>query len=225
MREEQEEKTFNPVKFGLIGALLVAAVVAFLLWLQSYNQTIEALKAEQASTVQQLEKAKKENEELQNKLVDLTSSAAATSSQFKKQLMQRETQLSTIKREKEAEARETEAKLSDLAKEKSAAQAEIAKLKKDTEEKTQSLKKLQEQIGKGQLDLQKVRIDLERAQKSYDDLQRKIHSIEEGDQSAADEMVQQLAEARRQLRQEKEARRRLEEELDMLKGAPPPPNN
>jgi chromosome segregation ATPase len=221
MREEQEEKGFNPVKFGLVGALLVAGVVGFLLWLHSHNQTVEALQTEQAATRQELEKTKLEKEELQNKLVDLTKTAHATSTQFKKQLLARESQLSSVKREKESVSRAADAKLSQLEKEKATAETQIAKMKKDMEERTLELKKLQDHISKSQLDLQKVRVEFDRASKNYAELQRKIRNIEEGDQAAADAMVHQLAEARRELKQERQERRRLEEELDQLRGTPP----
>jgi chromosome segregation ATPase len=221
MRDEQEEKGFNPVKFGLLGALLVAAVVAFLLWLQSHNQTVEALRSEQALTVQQLEQTKKERDDLQNKLVELTASSHATSTQFKKQLILRESQLSTVKKQKEAESRAAEAKLTQLQKDKSAAETQIADLRKEVESKSQDLKKVQDQIAKGQLDLQKVKKEMERAQRSYDELQRKIRTIEDGEEAAADAMIQQLAEARRLLKEEREVRRRLQEELDLMRNEPP----
>ncbi len=47
-----------------------------------------------------------------------------------------------------------------------------------------------------------------------------MFSRDDGDQAAADMMVQQLAEARRELREEKEARRKLETELDTLRSKP-----
>jgi uncharacterized protein YdcH (DUF465 family) len=85
------------------------------------------------------------------------------------------------------------------------------------DQKTQDLKRLQDQIGKSQLDLQKIRTEFDRATKSYNELQRKIKSIDDGDQAAADVMVQQLAEARRQLKEEQELRHKLEQELDALR--------
>lgn len=221
MHEEQEEKGFNPVKFGLIGALIVAAAVGFLVWIQSHNQTVEALQSQQSATREELEKTKLQRDELQTKLEDLTKTSHATSTQFKKQLLMRESQLSTVKKEKEAQSRAAEAKLLQLAKEKSAAEAEIGKMKKEVDAKTVELKRVQEQINKNQANLQKVQADLQRATKSYNELQRKIRNITEGDQAAADAMVQQLAEARRELRQEQQERRRLQEELEMLRTAPP----
>jgi chromosome segregation ATPase len=218
MREEdQEERGFNPVKFGLIGALIVASAVGFFLWLQSHNQTVEALQNQQAMTQQDLEKTQQERDELRTKLNELTETAHATSTQFKRQLLVRESQLSSVKKEKEAENRAAEAKLGQIQKEKLAAEAEIAALKKEMDAKAAELKKVQGQIGKSQLDLQKVRADFERASKNYEELQRKIRVITEGDQAAADAMVQQLADARRELKQEREARRRVEEELDALR--------
>src|SRR5687768_1169389 len=105
MREEQEEKGFNPVKFGLVGALIVAAVVGILVWLQSHNQTVEALQSQQTATREELETTKLERDELQAKLDELTKTSHATSTQFKKQLLMRESQLSTVKKQKEAESR------------------------------------------------------------------------------------------------------------------------
>ncbi len=221
MREEQEEKGFNPVKFGLVGALIVAAVVGLLVWLQSHNQTVEALQSQQSATREELEKTKLEREELQTKLDELTKTSHATSTQFKKQLLMRESQLSSVKKEKEAENRAADAKLAQLQKDKSVAEAQIAQLKKEMDAKAADLKRVQDQIGKSQLDLQKVRADFDRATKSYNELQRKIRNITDGDQAAADAMVQQLAETRRELKQEKEARRRLEEELNSLRTSPP----
>jgi chromosome segregation ATPase len=223
MQEEQEEKGFNPVKFGIIGALIVAAGVGFLVWLQSHNQTVEALQSQQTATRQELEKTKIERDELQTKLEELTETSHATSTQFKKQLLMRESQLSSVKREKEAESRSAQAKLSQLEKEKSAAEARIAEMKKEVETKAAELKRVQEQINKSQMNLQKLQADFQRATKNYNELQRKIRNITDGDQAAADAMVQQLAEARRELKQEQETRRRLEEELDLLRTSSPDP--
>jgi chromosome segregation ATPase len=218
MREEyKEEPGFNPVKFGLIGALVVAAAVGFLLWLQSHNRTVEALQSQQAATSEELEKTKKEKEDLQGRFDELSKTLTSTSTQYKKQLQQRENQISTVKREKEEVSREASQKLAAIMKEKTAAEAQIVQMKKDMDSKTQDLKKLQDQIGKSQLDLQKIRSEYDRANKSYNELQRKIKSIDDGDQAAADVMVQQLAEARRQLKQEQEARRKLEDELNSIR--------
>jgi chromosome segregation ATPase len=218
MREEyKEEPGFNPVKFGLVGALVVAAAVGFLLWLQSHNRTIEALQSQQAATSEELEKTKKEKEDLQSRFDELSRTLTATSSQYKKQLQQRENQISSVKREKEEESRAASEKLSATVKEKTAAEAQMAQMKKDMDQKTQDLKRLQDQIGKSQLDLQKIRTEFDRATKSYNELQRKIKSIDDGDQAAADVMVQQLAEARRQLKEEQELRHKLEQELDALR--------
>jgi chromosome segregation ATPase len=215
MRDEYKEEPggFSPVKFGLIGALIVAAVVGCILWVQSQNRTIEALQNQQAASSDELQKTKKEKDDVQNQLDELKQTAAATSTQYKKQLQQRESQLSTVKREKEQENQAAEEKLEALKKEKSAAETQIAQMKKDVETKTQALKQLQEQIGKGQADLQKVRAEYDRAQKNYAELQRKIQVIDDGDQAAADMMVQQLAETRRQLKEEQEARKKLEQQL------------
>lgn len=222
MREEyKDESGFNPVKFGLVGALLVAAAVGFLLWLQSHNRTVEALQSQQAATTEELEKTKKDKDDLQGRFDELTKLSSATSSQYKRQLQQRENLLSTVKREKAEESRAADAKLTEIKKEKTAAEAQIAQMKKDMDGKIQELKKLQDQIGKGQSDLQKIRTEFDRATKNYNELQRKIKSIDDGDQAAADMMVQQLAEARRELKQEKEARRQLEEQLDALRADAP----
>lgn len=215
MRDEYKEESggFSPVKFGLIGALVVAAAVGCLLWVQSQNRTIEALQNQQATTSDELQKTKKEKDDLQAQFDELKQTSAATSTQYKKQLQQRESQLSTVKREKEQDNQAAEQKLEELKKQKAAAEAQIAQMKKDVETKTQALKQLQEQIGKGQADLQKVRTEYDRAQKNYAELQRKIQVIDDGDQAAADVMVQQLAETRRQLKEEQEARKKLEEQL------------
>jgi chromosome segregation ATPase len=220
MHEELEEKGFNPVKFGLVGALIVAAVVGFFLWLQSHTQTVEALQSQQLALQKELETTKQERDELETKLGELTEKSHATSTQFKKQLLMRESQLSSVKKEKEAESRAAEARLEQLSKEKSEAEARIAQMKKDMEIKVAELKTLHDKIGKGQQDLQKVRTELDRASKSYNELQRKIRNITEGDQAAADIMVSQLAEARRELKQEKEARQKLEAELNQMRNTP-----
>ena len=215
MREEYKDEPggFSPVKFGLIGALVVAAAVGCLLWVQSQNRTIEALQSQQANTADELQKTKKEKDDLQARFDELKTTSVATSTQYKKQLQQRESQLTSVRREKEQESEAAEQKLESLKKEKAAAEAQMVQMKKDVETKTQALKQLQDQIGKGQADLQKVRAEFDRAQKSYNELQRKIQNIDDGDQAAADVMVQQLAEARRQLKEEQETRRRLEEQL------------
>jgi DNA repair exonuclease SbcCD ATPase subunit len=215
MRDEYKDEPggFSPVKFGLIGALVIAAAVGCLLWVQSQNRTIEALQNQQAATFDELEKTKKEREDLQARFDELKQTSLATSTQYKKQLQQRESQLSTVKREKEQESEVAERKLDALSKEKASAEAQIAQMKKDVEVKSQALKQLQDQIGKGQADLQKVRSEYDRAQKLYSELQRKIKVIDDGDQAAADVMVQQLAETRRQLKEEQEMRRKLEQQL------------
>src|SRR5215475_11980730 len=105
MRDEYKEEPggFSPVKFGLIGALVVAAVVGCLLWVQSQNRTIEALQNQQATTSDELQKTKKEKDDLQARFDELKQTSTATSTQYKKQLQQRESQLTTVKREKEQE--------------------------------------------------------------------------------------------------------------------------
>ena len=46
MREEYEEKSFNPLKFGILAAALVAFVVTSLLYFNSYRET-KAVEAEE----------------------------------------------------------------------------------------------------------------------------------------------------------------------------------
>ena len=213
MREDDEAQGFNPIKFGLIGAAIVAAAVALLLWVHSYSKTAEALQQEISVKEQDLQKAKKENVALQEKFDGLTKESTETSAQLKKQLVQRDSNLVSIKREKDSESRT----VAQLQQDKQAAETQIAQMKKDAEAKTQEIKRLQEQMVKVQSDLQRARAEAQRNAKTSAELQNKLNRITEGDQAAADAMVQQLAEARKQLKQEREVRRRLEEELDSLR--------
>jgi hypothetical protein len=83
-------------------------------------------------------------------------------------------------------------------------------------------KKGQEQVAKLQNDLKNVRQESDRFSKELKVLRDKLNKINEGDRAAADAMVEQLAEAKQELKSEKAARQRLEQELTELRSQSPP---
>ena len=196
---EYEEKGFNPIKFGLVGAIIIAGVVALLLWFHSYSETNEALQQELTMLREDLGKAKQENLDLQKKIDTLTEETNTTSAQLKKQIQQRDSQLLTAKRTLDSESKAANTKLAELKKNLSDAETEITQQKKSMDQKTQEVKRLQEQVSKMQADLNRIRAESEKQGRAAADLQKKLKRITEGDQAAADVMVQQLAEARREL--------------------------
>ena len=220
MREDYEREGFSPIRFGIIGALVIAAVVAGILGYRSYQAT----KLQHSATVQELEQSRAETAQLKKDLSDLQLESQVASDKWKKQLQLRESQLSGLKREKDSESRSASSQLADAKKESETLQNQVQQAKKEMDLKTADLKKAQEQMIKTQLDMQRARADADRNAKSYAVLKAKLDKIAEGDQVAADRMVQELAEAKQQLKREQSVRKKLEEELEALRQQMQPPS-
>jgi chromosome segregation ATPase len=226
MREDYEDSGFNPFKIGIAGAIIVAAAIAVLLGFRSYSATKEG----RAAAEQQIEQLKSQNEALQKQLDQLKEDSTASTEKLKKQFQQRESQLTGIVRQKDYEGRAADAHIAQVEKRKTELENAIAQAKKEIAAKTAALdaraadiKRAQDQLNKTQADLQKVRMEADRNAKDYSALKQKLDSIEEGDQAAADRMVQELADARRELKREQGERKKLEEQLESLKGESEPP--
>ena len=213
MREEYEEPGMNPLKIGIIGAVVVAVLVAGALQFRSFSQNKEALQQEQFSLQDDLTKARKENKELQKKLDELK----AQQSKLEKMLKLKDSQVLTIARAKDSETKSADAKIVQLSKQNDQLEAQIAQLKKDADLRAQDMKKAQDQLVKLQADLKSARAETDRYAKDAKALQAKLNNINAGDDAAADQMVQQLSEARQKLKQEQAARQKLQQELDSLK--------
>jgi chromosome segregation ATPase len=215
MLQDYEERRVSPIRIGLIGALTVAAVVAGLLWYREHSES----KATIGSMQLEIEKLEDENAHLKETLSKLEEDSKDTASTLQKKLQQRESQFSSLKRTKESDDRAAGTQIAQLKKEKTDLETKSTQLKKDSET---NLKRVQEQLMKIQVDLQKARSDSERHARNYQTLKAKLENIEAGDQAAADHMVEELAQARQALKREQTARRRLEEELTALRSQPPP---
>jgi chromosome segregation ATPase len=216
MREDYEDSGFNPFKVGIIGALAIAAAVACLLGFRTYSET----KIGRAAAEQQSEQLKTENDSLKKKIDTLQENSQVTETGLKKQLQQRESQLAGVVRQKDYEGRSADAHIAQIEKKKEELEGQLAQAKKDADQKAKEMKQLQDALNKVQADLQKARVDADRNAKSYHTLKDKLDNIQEGDQAAADRMVQELADARQALKHEQSERRKLEEELDALRQPP-----
>jgi len=213
MREDYEREGFSPIRFGIIGALVIAGIVAGILGYRSFQTT----KLQHSATLQELEQSRAEAAQLKKELNDLQLESRVTSEKLKKQLQLKESQLSGLKRVKDSESRSANNQLADAKKQGEALQTQVQQAKKESDLKNADLKKAQEQMTKTQIDLQKARADADRNAKSYAALKSKLDKIAEGDQAAADRMVQELAEAKQQLKREQSFRKKLEEELEALR--------
>lgn len=219
MREDYEREGFSPIRFGIIGALVIAGIVAGTLGYRSFQAT----KLQHSTTLQELEQIRAEAAQLKKELNDLQLGSRVTSEKLKKQLQLKESQMSGLKREKDSESRSASTQLADAKKQGEALQSQVQQAKKETDLKTADLKKAQEQMMKTQIDLQHARADADRNAKSYTALKAKLDRIAEGDEAAADRMVQELAEAKQQLKREQSFRKKLEEELEALRQQMQPP--
>jgi chromosome segregation ATPase len=217
MREDYEDSGFSPFKVGIIGALVVAVAVACLLGFRTYSET----KLGRAAAEQQLDQLKTENDQLKKKMEALEDDSTAKADALKKQLQQRESQLAGVVRQKDYEGRAADAHIAQMEKKRTELEAQLAQSKKDLDQKGKDVKQLQDQLNKLQVDFQKARVEADRNSKSYQTLKGKLDNIQEGDQAAADRMVQELADARQALKREQSERRKLEEELDALRQPPP----
>jgi hypothetical protein len=65
-----------------------------------------------------------------------------------------------------------------------------------------------------------ARQESDRNAKEMKVMRDKLNKIDEGDRAAADAMVDQLAQARQELKSERAARQKLEQELTELRGQP-----
>lgn len=218
--EELDERGFNPIRFGIIGALIIAACVASLLLFRSYSESKATQEREQSARELEIQKLQKENAQLKAKGQTLEHDSQSTASALKKALQLRETQLANLKKQKEQEGRSQDAKITEINQQRAKIEAQM---KKDGAEQDQMMKKMQDQIAKLQTDLKSAKSDAARFQQSYNALQNKMNQLNEGDQSAADAMVEQLAQARQELKREQAARKRLEDQLEALQGQPAPP--
>lgn len=216
MREDFEDSGFNPFKIGIIGALVIAAAVASLLGFRAYSET----KLGRAAAEQQLEQLKTENDLVKKKMDALQEDSQAKASSLKKQLQQREFQLAGVVRQKDYEGRAADAHIAQMEKKKTELEGQISQDKKELDQKGRELKQLQDQLNKLQADYLKARGDADRSNKSYLALKQKLDNLQEGDQAAADKMVQELADARQALKREQTERKKLEEELDALRQPP-----
>ena len=119
--------------------------------------------------------------------------------------------------------RDADAKLTQLKKDKAAMESQLADLKKDAED---NAKMLRDQMTKLQADLKTARLEADRNAKNAAVYKAKLDKIAEGDQAAADVMVQQLADLQQKLKKEQATRQKLEDDLDQLRKqstpAPPP---
>jgi chromosome segregation ATPase len=220
MREEYEERgNFNPVKFGLIGALAVAAAVFAVLQYRSYTENKQVKEQAISDAMVEIDQLKADNGKLKADLATLKKEAEDSEAKFKKSLAQKDSVLSSTKRQMDSESRAADDKLAELKKENSELETQYAALKKDSDA---NAKTLRDQLTKLQSDLKMARSDAERSAKNAGVLKAKLDKISEGDQAAADVMVQQLADLRQKLKQEQATRQKLEEDLDSLKKQAPP---
>lgn len=218
MREEYEDKGFNPLKLGLVGALIIAGIIAVLLQFGvSSNDEGATDQNKEALASQKLQQFQVENKELKEKIAELEEVTRVTADNLEKQLKQKETLLANLKREKSSGDRDTDSKLAWLRKEKTQLESQITKLKGDVDGKSGEAKATQDKLTQLENELRNTRFELERQQRNTKILQDKLNSITSGDESAADVMVQQLAEARQQLKRERVRSQKLEEELDDLR--------
>jgi chromosome segregation ATPase len=215
MREEYEKESgFNPLKVGLIGALVVAAIVFAVLQYRSYAGNKEAKEQALSDALQQINKLEADNSKLKATLADLEKGSKTSEEKLKKQLLQKDSLLTTTKKQWDSESRDADSKLAQLKKEKAQVDAELVTLKKDSDD---NAKILRDQIAKLQSDVKSARLESDRNAKNADVLKAKLDKISEGDQTAADVMVQQLADLQQKLKKEQATRQKLEEDLDQLR--------
>jgi chromosome segregation ATPase len=225
MREDYEEKGFNPLKLGLIGALIVAGIIAVLLQFGATSgdegtpqQNSDALAS------QKLQQFQVQNKELKEKVAELEEVNKVSGDAFEKQLKQKDAQLANLKREISSGNRDTDSKLAWLRKERTQLEAQLSQLKQQLESKSGEAKESVDTLAQLQTELRNTRFELERQERNGKVLKDKLDRISDGDASAADVMVQQLADARQELKRERALRQKLEEEVDDLREqlSPPP---
>lgn len=218
MREDYEERRFNPLKIGVIGALIIAAVVGSMIFYQSRSDEKAAVAKQQADLQQQIDKLNTANEDLKNKLGD----AEKHVEDLQNRLSTRESQLASLKNQSSSAISDSAARLKatqeKAGKDQEQLQAQMAQLKKTSD---QQIKQLQDQLSKSQSDLQQARLEAQRSLNNAKVLQTKLNAVNQGDDDATNQIVQQLSDARKQLKLEQEQRKKLEAQLQELKTAPP----
>lgn len=220
MREEYDEKSFNPLKFGVLAAAIVAVIVTFLLYFNSYRETRDQQALEKAAMQEEITKLKKDKSELESKLEALDKESKSTSESLEKQLKSRDTQIVSVKREMESDSKAADVKIAQIKKEKEEVASNLAQLKKDYDDLNAEKKKTLDQVTKLQNDIKMARQEADRNAKEMKVMRDKLNKIDEGDRAAADAMVEQLATARQELKSERAARQKLEQELTQLRGQP-----
>lgn len=221
MREEYDEKSFNPLKFGVLAAAIVAVIVTFLLYFNSYRETRDQQALEKSAMEQEIAKLKKDKSELESKIEALDKASKSTTETLEKQLKSRDSQISNTKREMESGSKAADVKIAQLKKEKEEIASNLAQLKKDYDDLNSEKKKALDQVTKLQNDMKMARQESDRNAKEMKVMRDKLNKIDEGDRAAADAMVEQLAEARKELKTERAARQQLEQELTQLRGQQP----
>jgi len=221
MREEYNEKSFNPLKFGVLAAAIVAVIVTFLLYFNSYRETRDQQALEKSAMQEEIAKLKKDRSELESKLEAVNNDSKSTAESLEKQLKSRDSQISNVKREAESDIKAADAKIAQLKKEKEETASNLAQLKKDYDDLNVEKKKTLDQVTKLQNDIKMARQESDRNAKEMKVMRDKLNKIDEGDRAAADAMVDQLAEARQELKSERAARQKLEQELTQLRGQQP----
>src|ERR1051325_5809268 len=112
--EELDERGFNPIRFGIIGALIIAACVASLLLFRSYSANKATQEREQSARELEVQKPQKEKAQLKAHGETLEHDSQSTTSALKKALQLRETQLANLKKQKEEEGRSQGAKITEM---------------------------------------------------------------------------------------------------------------
>jgi chromosome segregation ATPase len=220
MREEYEEKSFNPLKFGVLAAAIVAVIVTFLLYFNSYRETRDQQALEKTQMQEEISKLKKDKSELESKLQALDKESKSTAESLEKQLKSRDSQIVSVKREMESDSKAADVKIAQVKKEKEEVASNLAQLKKDYDDLNAEKKKALDQVTKLQNDIKMARQEADRNAREMKVMRDKLNKIDEGDRAAADAMVEQLAQARQELKSERAARQKLEQELTELRGQP-----
>ena len=84
MREEYDEKSFNPLKFGVLAAAIVAVIVTLLLYFNSYRETRDQQALEKSAMQEEITKLKKDKSELESKIEALDKESKVKCRKFRK---------------------------------------------------------------------------------------------------------------------------------------------
>src|SRR5262249_45864116 len=154
MRDDYEEKKFSPMKVGLIGAVLIAVVVGFLVLQTRASDEKAALSQQIVGLQHDLKEAQDKNAVLKKQLAEAQASGPAL-----------QKRLTALKSESVSAIRDTESKFNEVKKMAVDADSRAEKLKADqaqmqaqmtTMKKTSDTqaKQLQDQLSRAQSDLQ-----------------------------------------------------------------------